>query len=77
MAEYPEFREGTRVVFNGMAGKQEQKRILTAPATIIGGGDTGTAAELVGVDGKVTFMSTGGGAFLELLQVWVCRGWSP
>ena len=36
--------------------------------TIIGGGDTDSAVRKAGVDGKVSYISTGGGAFLELLE---------
>ena len=36
--------------------------------TIIGGGDTNSAVSKAGVDGKVSYISTGGGAFLEFLE---------
>lgn len=36
--------------------------------TIIGGGDTDSAVRKAGVDNKVSYISTGGGAFLELLE---------
>lgn len=36
--------------------------------TIIGGGDTDSAVRKAGVDSKVSYISTGGGAFLELLE---------
>jgi phosphoglycerate kinase len=36
--------------------------------TIIGGGDTDAAVRKAGVDSKVSYISTGGGAFLELLE---------
>lgn len=36
--------------------------------TIIGGGDTDSAVRKAGMDNKVSYISTGGGAFLELLE---------
>ncbi|HEY6007379.1 MAG TPA: phosphoglycerate kinase, partial [Geobacteraceae bacterium] len=36
--------------------------------TIIGGGDTDAAVRKAGVDTRVSYISTGGGAFLELLE---------
>jgi len=42
--------------------------------TIIGGGDTATAATKWGADTKVSHTSTGGGASLELLEGKVLPG---
>ncbi|MEE9913114.1 MAG: phosphoglycerate kinase [Deltaproteobacteria bacterium] len=36
--------------------------------TIVGGGDTDTAIHKTGKSGKISYISTGGGAFLELLE---------
>lgn len=36
--------------------------------TIIGGGDTDAAVNKAGVASQVSYISTGGGAFLELLE---------
>lgn len=36
--------------------------------TIVGGGDTATAALQWGAEGKISHISTGGGASLELLE---------
>ncbi|MFA7355090.1 MAG: phosphoglycerate kinase, partial [Sulfurimonadaceae bacterium] len=36
--------------------------------TIVGGGDTADLVQRIGVDDEMTFISTGGGASLELLE---------
>ncbi|MBA4391378.1 MAG: phosphoglycerate kinase [Syntrophus sp. (in: bacteria)] len=36
--------------------------------SIIGGGDTNSAVRIAGVSAKISYISTGGGAFLELLE---------
>lgn len=71
------------IVWNGPAGvfefdafakatKAMADAIVEATAngavTVIGGGDTATAAKKFGADKKVTHTSTGGGASLELLE---------
>ena len=43
--------------------------ISQLPATsIVGGGETGSAVHQAGVADKITYISTGGGAFLSLLE---------
>ena len=61
--EMERFSAGTRAVAEAVA----QATALGA-TTIIGGGDTATAAEEYGIEDKVSHVSTGGGASLELLE---------
>ena len=58
--EIPEFGEGTIAIAEAMA--------QSGAKTIIGGGDSVTAVKQGGLAGKMTFISTGGGATLELLE---------
>ncbi|MGD2167023.1 MAG: phosphoglycerate kinase [Gammaproteobacteria bacterium] len=58
--EHPEFAAGTRVIAEAVAD---------SPAfSIAGGGDTLAAVEQFGVRDRVSYISTGGGAFLEFLE---------
>lgn len=59
--EKPAFAEGTFAVAKAMAENTDAFRI-------VGGGDSAAAAELSGYAGKMTHISTGGGASLEYLQ---------
>lgn len=61
--EFDAFSDGTR----GMA-EDIAEATKTGAITVIGGGDTATAAKKFGVDKEVTHCSTGGGASLELLE---------
>jgi phosphoglycerate kinase len=61
--EMEKFSAGTRAVAAAVA-----QATAKGATTIIGGGDTATAAELYGIEDKVSHVSTGGGASLELLE---------
>ena len=59
--EFDKFAVGTEAIANTLAGKPDA-------ITIIGGGDSVAAVEKVGVAEKMSHISTGGGASLELLE---------
>lgn len=61
--EFDKFAAGTDAVAHSLAKITE-----TGADTIIGGGDSVAAVEKVGVAGKMSHISTGGGASLELLE---------
>ena len=61
--EFEKFAEGTKSMAAAVATATAAGAI-----TIVGGGDTATAAKKFGVADKVTHCSTGGGASLELLE---------
>src|SRR5512133_2187325 len=58
--EIPDFAKGTFAIAHALAQSNA--------TTIIGGGDSVTAVKQAGVADKMTFISTGGGASLELLE---------
>ncbi|MFL6590719.1 MAG: phosphoglycerate kinase [Chthoniobacterales bacterium] len=58
--EIPAFATGTAAVADALASSKA--------TTIIGGGDSVTAVKQAGLADKMTFISTGGGASLELLE---------
>ncbi|MFT5218035.1 MAG: phosphoglycerate kinase [Planctomycetota bacterium] len=58
--EFDQFGEGTRILAEAIAA---------SPAfSIAGGGDTLAAVDKYGVSDKISYISTGGGAFLEFLE---------
>ena len=61
--EMPNFAKGTFSVARLLAERTEQGAI-----TIIGGGDSAAAIEDAGLSDKITHISTGGGASLEMLE---------
>ncbi|MFZ5975169.1 MAG: phosphoglycerate kinase [Bacillota bacterium] len=58
--EFDNFAEGTRAVAKALAE--------SSAVTIIGGGDSASAVKKLGYADKMTHISTGGGATLELLE---------
>ncbi len=67
--EFEKFAKGTEAIANTLAQLTDKGTI-----TIIGGGDSVSAVEKVGVADKMSHISTGGGASLELLEGKVLPG---
>ncbi|SCB94733.1 phosphoglycerate kinase [Gilliamella intestini] len=58
--EFPNFRRGTEIVAKAIADSEG--------FSIAGGGDTLAAIDLFGIEDKISYISTGGGAFLEFVE---------
>ncbi|HLU77304.1 MAG TPA: phosphoglycerate kinase [Burkholderiales bacterium] len=58
--EFPQFGEGTKVLAQAIAGSKA--------FSLAGGGDTLAAIAKFGVTDRISYISTGGGAFLEFLE---------
>ncbi|MCG8614580.1 MAG: phosphoglycerate kinase [Desulfobacterales bacterium] len=58
--EMEPFRNGTQVVADAIAG--------SPGFSVVGGGDTGLAAKTCSIAEKVSYISTGGGAFLHMME---------
>jgi 3-phosphoglycerate kinase len=61
--EFKAFEKATKAMADAIV-----KATQNGATTVIGGGDTATAAKKYGADKKVTHTSTGGGASLEFLE---------
>jgi len=61
--EFEKFSSGTRSALEAVI-----EATNNGATTIVGGGDTATAALQWGAEGKISHISTGGGASLELLE---------
>ena len=58
--EFPQFSRGTQLLAEGIA--------QSGGFSMAGGGDTLAAVSKYGIEDKISYISTGGGAFLQVLQ---------
>jgi len=61
--EFPAFAGGSRALLNANLEAAEKGAVV-----IVGGGDTATVVAQYGAESKLSHVSTGGGASLELLE---------
>ena len=61
--EFPNFRKGTEIVAQAIVDAT-----ANGAFSIAGGGDTLAAIDLFGIADKISYISTGGGAFLEFVE---------
>ena len=61
--EFPNFRKGTEVVAQAIVDATQNGAF-----SIAGGGDTLAAIDMFGIADKISYISTGGGAFLEFVE---------
>lgn len=87
------YREGLNdvqtVLWNGPMGVYEMEKFARGSSkiahfvadsyatTVVGGGDTADLVQRIGVDDEMSFISTGGGASLELLEGKILPGVAP
>ncbi len=87
------YREGLNdvqtILWNGPMGVYEMEKFARGSfkiahfvadsyaTTVVGGGDTADLVQRVGVDDEMSFISTGGGASLELLEGKILHGVEP
>ena len=63
MFEFPAFAAGSEVLLNATIEAAQK-----GATVIVGGGDTATVVAKYGAEDKLSHVSTGGGASLELLE---------
>ena len=81
--------DGQTILWNGPMGVYEMEKFSrgsnkiahyiadTYATTVVGGGDTADLVQRIGIDDEMSFISTGGGASLELLEGKVLPGVAP